>query len=171
MDFSILILLLASLIPFSEKAFAHRYTPDKHNKLTTSLFQSDSLKPDQRSALEDFLTNGGAIVSGRALYPRFFREFLGEPGSNNPFGPRPYPRIGFYLAGPQHSALLLPATSKPPYFPHASDVLVYQCSADEVFAVAVFDESSEVQAFYMRSPLPLSLGCPFPPQDISIQVK
>ncbi|HSQ26912.1 MAG TPA: glycosyltransferase family 39 protein [Anaerolineales bacterium] len=168
---SVLILLFASLIPFTEKAFAQRYTPDMQNKLTASLLQSDMLKPDQRSALEDFLTNGGAIVSGRALYPRFFREFLGEPGSNNPFGPRPYPRIGFYLAGPQHSALLLPATSKPAYFPHASDVLVYQCSADEVFAVAVFDESSEVHAFYMRSPLPLNLGCPFLPQDISIQVK
>ncbi len=168
---SVGILLFASLIPLTEKAFPQRYTPQLQNELHAALLESTLLEPEQRSLLDSFLNNGGSLVSGRALYPRFFRESLGEPGSNNPFGPQPYPRIGFYLAGPQYSPVILPTLTKPRFLPHASDVLVYRCSAEEVFAVAVFDEEQAVQAFYMRSPSPISPSCPFPPQDISIQVK
>lgn len=168
---SIGFLLLASLIPLTEKAFSQRYTPDKQNELVYNLLQSELLLPDQGQAIETFLNHGGTITSGRALYPRFFREFLGEPGSTNPFGPRDYPRIGFYLAGPQYSPVILPTLTKPGLFPHASDVLVFRCSTEEVFGVAVFDEDGKHQATYLRSPLPLSLGCPFPPQDITIQAK
>jgi hypothetical protein len=168
---SILLILGSSLIPLTEKAFPQRYTSERQESLVASLFQSDLLPSDQRAALETFLNHGGTLVSGRALYPRFFREFLGEPGSNNPFGPQSYPRIGFYLAGPQHSAVVLPTLTKPGYFPHAADVLVFRCSAEQALAVAVFDERQAVQAVYLRSPSPLSLSCPFPPQDLSIQVK
>lgn len=168
---SVGILLFASLIPLIEKAFPQRYTPQMQNELHATLLESNLLEPEQRSLLDSFLNNGGSAISGRALYPRFFREMLGEPGSNNPFGPQPYPRIGFYLAGPEYSPVILPTLTKPRFLPHASDVLVFRCSVEEVFAVAVFDKEQEVQAFYLRSPSPISPSCPFPPQDISIQVK
>lgn len=168
---SIGLFLLGSLIPLTEKAFSQRYTSSLQENMITTLFESDLLQPNEKATLDEFVAQGGTIVTGRALYPRYFREFIGEPGSNNPFGPRDYPRIGFYLAGPQHSTVVLPSQTKPEYFPNASDVVVFRCSIEEVLAVAVFNQEQAAQAIYMRSPLPLNISCPFPAQDISIQEK
>ncbi len=164
---SIGLLLVGSLLPLTELAFPPRYTSEKQSEMTAILFQSDLLDEDQKSILENFMANGGSITTGRALYPRFFREFLGEPGSNNPFGPKPYPRIGFYLAGPQHFPVVLPSLTKPGFLPHTSDVLVFLCSPQEIFAVAVFDQTQNVHSLYLRSPLPLEVACPFPDQELS----
>ena len=171
------LLLLGSLAPLTEKAFAQRYTVERQNEMVAGFMHSMGIDPgkhvtlDQQTALEQLLANGGTILSGRALYPRFFREFLGEPGSANPFGPKPYPRLSFQLAGPSITTIILPLENKPSYLPNASDVLVFGCSEEETLAIAVMDETSAIQAFYMRSPLPLSLSCPFPPQDIAVQPK
>ncbi len=168
---TILLVLFGSLAPLTEKAFSQRYTSAYQDKLSARFFQSELLKPDQRATLKAFLNNGGELVSGRALYPRFFREFLGEPGSNNPFGPLPYPRIGFFLAGPEFSPVILPSLIKPTYLPHANDVLVIRCSVEETLAIAVFDQFQEVKAIYLRSPAPLNTSCPLAPQDITTQGK
>ncbi len=162
------LLFFGSLMPVTERAFEPRYSEARQAEMMATLLQSEIIEPGERANLEKLIANGAGVLSGRALYPRFFRENLGEPGSGNPFGPRPYPRIGFQLAGPITTPVLLPSQNKPVYFPHAADVLLVGCSNDDILAVAVFEPEGSLKAFYQRSPLPLDLSCPFPLQDLAV---
>lgn len=159
-------LIFGSLMPFSERVFTARYDETRQNTMFAALLDSEITSQINQENIEKLLANGGMVTSGRALYPRFLRENLGEPGTNNPFGPKEYARIVFQLAGPNTTAIILPFQNKPAYLPHASDVLVIGCSLDEIFAVAVYQEDGSLRAYYPRAPRPLDLSCPFPAQDL-----
>lgn len=85
-----------------------------------------------QSELQEFLRQDNArILVGRALYPRHFEA--GEGFSRNgiiSFRPYEFPRLGFYLAGPQNDNIIMPLNRSPERFPHAADALVLGCARD-----------------------------------------
>lgn len=87
-----------------------------------------------------FLDQPDAVVlSGRALWPRYYNADTGEPGGQWPaFNPLPFARIGFVLIGPSGAQVVLPLETSPADFPNASDVVVYGCDEGQyIRAVAV----------------------------------
>jgi hypothetical protein len=144
--------------------FKPKYSMDQKDKLVTSLMQSNLLSEGERLALETFYTTHGEAIVGRALYPRFFPANVGEIWSDNVFGPQPYTRVGFLLAGPESRAILMPLQERPNYFPNASDVVVFNCPGPEMDAllVAILDDSGSPVSILWRSPLPSSFTCPLP---------
>ena len=166
----IAVTLVGWSLPLFEVSIPQRYTENRTSEMLNGLWDSNQINEETRLILGEFLSQGGSAVTGRGLYPRFFQEESGEPGSNNVFGPRSYPRIGFYLTGPQSQMLVMPFESDQFSFPNKSDVVVFACveSTDklespwDVLAVAVFNKSSSLETLLLRSPLPSSLNCPLP---------
>jgi hypothetical protein len=148
-----------------EARFASPYTREKKNLLMHNLMQSGQITIEQRQDIQTFLSSGGAVFPGRALYPRYYPAGQGEPGTGNPMGPRPYARLGFYLVGPTHASFLIPTEERPARFANAADVLVFACADKEALAVAVFDASGAPQSLVVRSLLPAELSCPLPAAD------
>lgn len=178
-----LVLLLVGLaIPGIERLFPERYFPERRQEMLQALLTSPRLEAEQRQQLEGFLEQGGVLLAGRALYPRYFAAGLDEVGSHRMFGPPEVARLAFYLSGPVSGVVWLPLQNKVNYFPNSSDVLVFVCSVipyttlspvdlqekvissipgtvnatTQVFAVSLFDASGEPQLLLFRSPLPVS---------------
>ncbi len=107
-----------------------------------------------------FLDQGGLAFTGRALYPRYYLAGEGEPGTDNPMGPQPYARLGFYLAGPQNRSFVMPIQNRPGTFPNASDVLVLGCPQGKPYAVAIFKSPQTLETVLLPSPLPAQFTCP-----------
>lgn len=158
----ITILLLSGLgfsIPLFEMNTSRKYTESVKKQMLDSLYADSFLQTSEKQTIQNFLNEGGDVLAGRALYPRFFPKDQGEPGSTNPFGPRDFSRVGFYLAGPKSEFVIVPKLEKIKNFPNASDVLVFACSESDVLAVAVFEFNSLKQMIW-RSPLPDHIECP-----------
>jgi hypothetical protein len=149
-------------MPLVERVFPQRYNEARKANMMNTLMQSDLLTDTQRHDLQTFLSNGGAVAAGRALYPLFLPPESEDPeATDSPLTPRPYSRIDFFLVGPDHlSDLILPLAEKPANFPNASDVLVFHCPGQEVLAVAIFDSSASPQSVLTRSPYSGALSCP-----------
>jgi hypothetical protein len=158
------LLLLGSAAPALEASFPRRYDATRREAMVSALIRSKLLTPGQRSELYAFLSRGGVAFSGRALYPRYLAPGEGKPGvgKKNPFAPKPYPRISFYLAGMLNSSLIFPVKSEPASFPNGQDVLVVGCSPDDILLVARFSPDGTINEIYLRSFLRSRLRCPLP---------
>ena len=69
---------------------------------------------------------GRKILYGKANYPRYFEA--GDRMSDNRSGLIPdysYPRIEFYLVGPENNWVALPLEDAAEYFPHSCEVIVF----------------------------------------------
>lgn len=77
------------------------------------------------------------ILHGRALYPTFYEAGEGREGDFLLTQPQAYPRLSFYLVGPQPSSLLLPLTDGDIFLPNASDAIVVRCSSADFNALAI----------------------------------
>ncbi len=156
-------LAVGAFVPVFETLIPPRYTQESAGQMLQALLASPVVSEEQRAQINLFLGQGGQIHAGRALYPRAYPANVGEPGTNNPFGPWPYPRLAFQLIGPFEEEFSLPITKKPPAFPHASDVLVFVCQGqEELLSVAIFDKTGKPLAYYTRSPWPENVACPLP---------
>ncbi len=159
--------LLACVVPLVEALQPLRYPPARQQEMLQALLASEQLEPDQRSALQTFLSNGAISLAGRAMYPRYFAPNQGDDVSKrNPLSPRPYPRLVFYLAAANSMNMMLPLGDKPLSFPNASDVLVIACPERDILAVARFSGSGSLKMVYLRDPFPPTLACPLPPEII-----
>ncbi len=133
-------LLVGCALPLLESAIPKTYPPTVQAAMLEGLLASDRLTPSERGHLDDLLAEpGSAVYAGRALYPRFFKAEQGEVGSRNPLGPRPYARLGFYLAGPDSQAVIMPLEDAPGWLPHTTDVLVIAGADRRAAAIAIFD--------------------------------
>ena len=96
-------------------------------------------KGEYLPSLDNLLADERSVVfEGRALYPRFYKRGAGEPGGEWPaFSPREYPRLGFVVVGPLQHNVVFPLAESPTYFPHASDVIVIGCRADDHISARV----------------------------------
>jgi hypothetical protein len=139
------IFLLGSSLPAIEGSLKPLYTEARKQSMLDSLLDSSLLLPEKRQAVEAAIEEGGAVIAGRALYPRFFRSGTGEPGTRNPMGPMPYSRFGFYLAGPQQRAFIIPMEKRRGNFPNASDVVVVTDAEGAVVVVGVFESGDKVK--------------------------
>lgn len=86
----------------------------------------------EEAQFEAFLDHPQAVVlSGRALYPRYFLATQGFGGLGGVYQRREYPRLIFSLLGPQgHTTVVFPGVM-PQSFPNASDVFVLGCRTDK----------------------------------------
>ncbi len=159
-------LLLALALPLAERVIPPRYSDHTLDDRLAALRNSPvtPLKSGEIHLIDTFLANGGDALTGSAFYPRFNRA--AQMGSVwNIYYSRPYPHIGFYLSSPHDAGIVLPYTNPPEYFPHASQVLVLGCPAEDGYqalAVFLFSEDEKPTKAMWRSPLPADLGCPLP---------
>jgi len=157
--------LLGCSIPIMEASFPPLYTKAQKNQMLTALMDSEILSDEQIQQIETFRSKSGKTYIGRGLYPRYLPANEGEPWANRrgSLGPKPFPRMTFYLAGNKTSHMFIPLSEQPTYFPNASDLIVFACPDNEALAVALFNDSEDPQAVIFRSPLPANLSCPLPP--------
>jgi hypothetical protein len=144
-----------------ETIIPQRYVPISEREL----LRSQELFTDEE--IDHFLeSDQSVVVEGRALYPRYYRSGIGEPGEGwTAFSERYYDRLGFILAGPETGSIILPLEDSPETFPNAVDVVVIGCQEEEFIdaaAVILFDEHENRIETLFRSPLE-SLTCPLTP--------
>jgi hypothetical protein len=155
-----LILLLGSLLPLSEKIIPKRYPPDLQIKRQNQVLSTLDFP------LEAFLAEGGHIVHGRAIYPRFHKADQGEAGTNRtPFSPLPFQRLDFYMVGPFNGGIVLAQSMVPDKFPNGADVLAIGCPGSEFFdalLVVIYDQAGNPSQIFERQPFPEAPGCPLP---------
>ncbi len=146
-----------------------KFVPQRHSDLSiiTALDEVERIddEGDYLSSIENLLTDERSIVfDGRALYPRFYKRGDGEPGGEWPaFSPREYPRLGFVVVGPQQHNVVFPLGESPTYFPHASDVIVIGCRADDHVSarvVVILDDGEYTLAHLPEGQLSCSLALP-----------
>lgn len=159
----LLFLLIGSSLPLSEKLFSKRYPVQSQAELLDDLEQNGYLREMgfDKSGLTAFSEQypNFRIVSGRALYPRFFAENRGLPKERFPYSILGFPRIAFTVIGPEGLNYALLPGDDIPFFPNASDVIVLGCqqgAAIDALAVVVVNEQTTV---YTRQP-PSPLKCP-----------
>ncbi|MBN2549211.1 MAG: hypothetical protein JXB15_08645 [Anaerolineales bacterium] len=156
------LLLVGLSLALTESAFPQRYTAERRDAMVMSLVQSDLLSAEQHQYLQNFFTQDNKLViAGRALYPQFLAANVGD-SPRDILRPEPYPRLGFFLAGPVSYTLTLPLSEHPDYLPNASDVLVIGCQDYSLLLVALFDPAGSLQSVWFRHPLPANPACPFP---------
>jgi hypothetical protein len=157
-------LLLSWMVPAVEASFPQRFDQNRSEALLDTLLGSDQLSAAQLQDLRAFLASGGVTYTGRALYPRYLAINVGDPGLSkmDTFSPRQYPRIVFYLVGPQNWAIELPTDDEPTAFPNGEDVVVIGCDPSNILLVARFSDGGSLNELYLRSPLPDRLACPLP---------
>ena len=142
----VVILLIGWSAPVVERAIPPRYTGDMIAGMLGGLTQSELLTEADRTTIESLLINNARVEIGRALYPRYFPSGEGEPGTNNPMGPLPFRRIGFYLVGPDDRPIVMPFEKKAEYFPNASDVVIISQPDGTPAVVGVFDSTGNLKS-------------------------
>jgi hypothetical protein len=159
--------LVGLILPISEKVISPRYQNELTSGKVLSLIKQDSTHIDEGTlaSLETFSKANGTILEGRALYPRYHPANVGEPGEWRSFQPRPYPRISFYLVGPDNIGVILPTDESPDSFTHGTDVIVLGCYSDRYFdaySVIIWDSTNQsINSVYTRYPQEGS-NCPLP---------
>ncbi len=162
---------IGSILPLSEHIYPPRYPAAVQTQIPAILQETNwvgqvGIKP---SELQVFLQNPAAkVLIGRALYPRYYRGGRGEPGLDYPYLALNYDRTVFTLISPSGQNGVILASSFPPYFPHASDVIVIGCDnptpngarAQTIDALAVF-VLNDYNVAYSRNPA-APLNCPVP---------
>jgi hypothetical protein len=149
--------LLSAAIPIAEKTVPERYRDMKVDAVLASLDAGGVLAPAGVDAqtLSAFLTQEKAKgLFGRGLYPRFYETGEGEFGSGWPsFARRDYPRLGFYLIGPDRQHIVMRMPGPPATFPNASDVLVLGCSRGDYLDAYMVVLLQSPERILVRSPL------------------
>ena len=86
--------------------------------------ENPSLTNSNRDMLRNFLDQGGEVIYGRALYPRYFPPDASMMTTNQ----RTFPSsTTFTIAGTELNFVVLPSMESPISFPHGSDVLTFGC--------------------------------------------
>jgi uncharacterized membrane protein len=130
----LVILFSGLLLPIAEIAIPPRYqTADEATM--QSAWNASELSQDVEFVVADFLRQPEAkILTGSALYPRYYLAYEGEPGGvGSSFNALPFSRVAFWLVGPIGDQVALPLDIPPSTFPNASDVLVIGCTKEAYF--------------------------------------
>ncbi len=136
--------------------------------MLAAVWESPDLSGPAGAELKGFLSRGGVVTVGRALYPQFFPAGYGTQDIDyDPLAPKPYPRLVFDLTGVYSQDLALPFEKRAVRFPDAADVLVFECPGASIntadpLAVAVFDANDRLTDVYFRKPWPADPACPLP---------
>ena len=131
----LLILMLGACLPLAERLVPEKYPPAVLASWLDGLRASERLHteaPEISRRLANPSRAGLQLIFGRALYPRFHKEYGGEPGiSVTPFTVKDFSRLSFFVVGPHNAGVLVPLdTIHDIPFPELSDVLVLGCPDD-----------------------------------------
>ncbi len=140
-----LLFFLGSITPAMEIVIPQRYPIADRDRLFDMLLSDATVSGTSElyGRIEELRSDpDSTALWGRALYPRFYKEEAGEPGSGwAAFKASPYSKLGFVMITPYgDSQAVLPLESTPAYFPNASDALLVGCKREgwiEVSAVLV----------------------------------
>jgi hypothetical protein len=146
------LLALGCLAPVLEKSLPSRYPPEIQRQMYEQLMASERLDQGQLQSLAALASGNGLTIAGRALYPRFYPANQGEPGSPDPLGPQPYPRLGFYLLERSYLAMILPQAEAPDFFESGADVLAITCPDGQAAVVAIFDSPGSSPTAILHRP-------------------
>jgi hypothetical protein len=147
------VFLVGCSLPVVERSIQPRYSEQRKTEMLETLLTSDFSEGREGKIIGRMISENEAVIEvGRALFPRFYRAGAGESGTNNPMGPLPYARLGFYLAGPTNKPFILPEWKKPASFPNGSDVVVISSLDGEVLAVGIFESSRELSTVLVNLP-------------------
>jgi hypothetical protein len=157
--------VIGALVPLAGVIYPRRYPVKTEFSLVVD---SEPYLPtaglDARQVTAFLAEPGAVILYGRALYPRFYPRYAGEPASYLAFTERDYPRTVFVLLGPQgYGQVLLPMGAPRP-LPNASDAVVLGCRTPEEgydFIDAVAVVLPQQATALARSPA-APLSCPLP---------
>jgi hypothetical protein len=159
------ILALGLLIPLSESFFPRRYeTLDPQALLTTIEDKQVVQAAGLNSAdLQRFLQSENAIaLNGRLLYPRYFYHNDGIVTTDRPYLKQEYPRLAFFIIGPQGSdGVILPLSTVPNLIESGKDVILFGCQERRVVQGLFLITLDEGERIYLREP-PAPLQCPLP---------
>jgi hypothetical protein len=113
--------------------------------------------------LRTFLNQEKAVmITGRALYPRYYKANDGEPGDDWPaYNQLPFARLGFFLAGPTPAHIIMAMDAPPEVFPNASDVLVIGCQGEDLIHALVIEINDGVDGVLTHPAYP-TWECPLP---------
>ncbi len=157
-----LVFAVGALVPLAETPFNRRYQTSTPAETLAMLDEQGWLEKAHldKEALTGFLNYPGAeIIVGRALYPRYYRIYDGEPGRDYPYIALDFPRLVFTAIGPFGEAGIILPGSEPDFIPQAADVVTLGCRGNQYMdALAVF-VLTEPGAVYLRSP-ESALQCP-----------
>ncbi|HUE97686.1 MAG TPA: hypothetical protein VMN99_00450 [Anaerolineales bacterium] len=150
---------LGALVPLAEVLHVNRYQDFDISKALADREAQIASAGLDLPEINSFLENPNAeIFVGRALYPRYYVENVGEVHFY-PVVVMGFPRTTFTLIGPKgEQGIVLPG-ERPGHFPHAVDTLVLGCREQfyvDALAVIILDEEGAV---YTRSPAS-DLQCP-----------
>jgi len=133
--FASLFALLGALPWLGEKIASPRYSDQSPEYIEGSL-ASLSNAPT-RDEIETFLSQPDSLlVTGRAVYPRFFSKDNGL-ASTRPwpaYAIRDYPRMGFLLINQSSASMVFP-TKRISEFPHAADAIILGCQRENYVEV------------------------------------
>lgn len=167
------VLLIGLAVPLSDRIIPAQSVSETLTELEIVLGQefesAQSLKID--TALEGFLEGENAVMlTGKGLYPRYYRSGEGEAGVQVNTQTMMFPRLTFTLIGDAYQLdVLLPTEEVPNYFPHGSTVTVIGCDGDDyVDAIAVIVETEKETKLYRRTTIN-RFKCPLAEPDNTLK--
>ena len=151
-----LVFLLVGLsLPLSEVVFPVRYpmqsAEQMKNRLELTL--KEGKLAGQENAVTHFLQQPGVtLISGRALYPRFYAKGENEPKTGKTgYAGLNFARLVFSVVGSKNPLAVLPIDQSPGYFPNAADVLMAGCMKDHYFQAVVVSVNQGTRPVYLTA--------------------
>jgi len=158
-------LSIGGLMPLADSVFPKLYAPRSPTEIVTVADQAGYLEQAglNRAAIDALAAQFPAfrVLTGRALYPRYYIENRGEPKDRYPYGVLGFPRVAFTLIGADGLNYVLLPGKEIPYFPNASDVIVLGCQENDYLDALLVVVIEDQQVVYTRQP-PAPLQCPLP---------
>lgn len=157
--------LIGTLVPLAGVLYPQRYPVKEESELLSEIGSYLPRLGSSVSEVAAFLQQPGAVLLyGRALYPRYYPQDVGEPTRYAPFVARNYPRVVFVLIGPRgYQNAILPGKGVND-LPNASDVVVLGCrdaTQGYVIVSSVLVVLPTRGISYERTPA-APLACPLP---------
>ncbi len=146
----LVILFLGALIPIIEILPPARYPENEPAALMASMNFESTDYCDQDGQPIDIEKN--VVTLGRVLFPRFYQADEGYSRTSTWVAQNyfPFPRLGFYLAGPNNSNVIFPTESAPQYFPTGADAIVVGSQEDgyiQALAVGISNGNAETETY------------------------
>ena len=118
--------IIGALPVIAEKIIPNNYTESEIQVQLGVLLDNENqtFNSGDRDLLFKFVDQGGEVIYGRALYPRYFPPDAELMTTNQRLFPS---STTFTIAGTELNYVVLPTLMPPESFPHGSDVLVFGC--------------------------------------------
>ena len=120
------VVLLGASPVIAEIVIPNHYSESEMERQLSSLLDESNpaLSQDDQDLLLNFIDQGGQVIYGRALYPRYFPPDASLMTTNQRLFPS---STTFAIAGSELNFVILPRLEPPASFPHGSDVLAIGC--------------------------------------------